>query len=53
MIFPTPSRPTIVMLGSTDTATITVTLQGDSSNTGSAVLTTYAGLVVFMPLIAK
>jgi hypothetical protein len=41
------------MLGSTDTATITVTLQGDSSNTGSAVLTTYAGLVVFMPLIAK
>ena len=45
--------PATVDLGSRDTVTITVTLQGDSSITGSAALTTFAGHVYFMPLIEK
>jgi hypothetical protein len=45
--------PATVTLGSTDTVTITVTSQEDSSRTGSAILTTFAGHVFFMPLIEK
>jgi hypothetical protein len=47
------SVPATVALGSEDTVTITVTLQGDSSKTGSAKLTTFAGHVFFMPVIEK
>jgi len=45
--------PATVTLGSEDTVTITVTLQGDSSKTGSATLTTFAGYVVLIPVIVK
>jgi hypothetical protein len=45
--------PATVTLGSKDTVTITATSQGDSNITGSATLTTFAGQVVFMPLIEK
>ena len=45
--------PATVTLGFTDMVTITVTSQEDSSKTGRANLTTFAGHVFFMPMVGK
>ena len=47
------SIPPTASLGSSDTATITLTSQSDPSITATAILTTYAGYVYFLPLVEK
>ena len=45
--------PPFATLSSSDTATIKLSLQGDSSDTLSASLTTYAARSTFLPMVEK
>jgi hypothetical protein len=45
--------PATTTLGSSETATITITSQNDPSITGTATLTTYAAITTYLPLVHR
>jgi hypothetical protein len=45
--------PSTASLGSSDTATITITSQNNPSITGTATLTTYAAITTYLPLVHR
>jgi hypothetical protein len=45
--------PPTATLGSSDTATITLTSQNDPSITGTTILTTYAAITTYLPLVER